>query len=69
MSCAGLRMRVLRVRGGPDGKTGARGCTVSTGSRPLTPYDSEVSKMQVPEEEIERWNVRFHACQTREGAR
>ena len=61
MSCAGSRMRGPRVRGGLEGKTGACGRTVTTGSRSLKPYDSAASKVEVPEEEIGRSELSFTA--------
>jgi hypothetical protein len=54
-------MRGLRVRGGLEGKTGACGRTVTTGSRSLMPYDSAVSNAEVPEEEIGRSELNFTA--------
>ena len=61
MSCAGSCMLGPRVRGGLEGKTGACGRTVTTGSRSLKPYDSAASKVEVPEEEIGRSERSFTA--------
>ena len=51
----------LRVRGGLEGTTGARGRTVTTGSRSLMPYDSATSKTEVTEEEKGRSELSFTA--------
>ena len=61
MSCAGSRMRGPRVRGGLEGKTGACGRTVTTGSRSPMPYDSAAPRVEEPEEEIGRSELSFTA--------